>query len=140
MLVFVFGTLKEGFPNFGTNAGIRVPGVFATQHRYPFYLVGQRRSPWLINEPGHGEHVLGQVFQVDPEALKRMDLLERVSEPDGYERIQIQVTSQSDDPVGPVTVFAYLKRPRSLEKAEVVAGPLAEYTLEHAALYRPRAL
>ena len=34
-LVFVFGTLKEGFPNFATNRGVRVPGAFTTKYRYP---------------------------------------------------------------------------------------------------------
>jgi len=140
MLVFVFGTLKEGFPNFEANAGVRIPGIFVTHERYPFYLVGQRHSPWLLNTPGRGEHVLGQVFQVDLEALDQMDLLERVGEPDGYERVQIQVTSQSQDSGGPISVFAYLKPSRSLEGSEVIAGPLAEYTLEHAARYRKRAL
>jgi gamma-glutamylaminecyclotransferase len=140
MLVFVFGTLKEGFPNFGANAGVRVPGIFVTHQRYPFYLVGQRHSPWLINTPDQGEHVFGQVFQVELEALKQMDLLERVSEPDGYERVQIQVTPQSRDPGGLVNVFAYLKPPESLAGEEVMLGPLAEYTLEHAARYRKRAL
>jgi gamma-glutamylaminecyclotransferase len=139
MLVFVFGTLKEGFPNFEANAGVRIPGIFVTHKRYPFYLVGQRHSPWLLNTPGRGEHVLGQVFQLEFEALNQMDLLERVGEPDGYERVQIQVTPQSRDPGGPVSVFAYLKPSRSLEGAEVMAGPLAEYTLEHAARYRKRA-
>ena len=140
MLVFVFGTLKEGFPNFGANAGVRVPGIFVTHQRYPLYLVGQRHSPWLINTPDQGEHVLGQVFQVELETLKQMDLLERVSEPDGYERVQIQVTPQSRDLGGLTNAFAYLKPPGSLAGEEVMLGPLTEYTLEHAARYRKRAL
>ena len=140
MLIFVFGTLKEAFPNFSANSGVRVPGIFVTHERYPLYLIGQRHSPCLLNTPGRGEHVLGQVFQVELEALKQMDLLERVGEPDGYERIQIQVTLRSQDPGGLISVFAYLKPSGSLEGAEIIAGPLAEYTLEHAALYRKRAL
>ena len=140
MLIFVFGTLKEGFPNFGANAGTRVPGMFITQERYPLYLVGQRCSPWLIDTPGQGEHVRGQVFEVQPKALKQMDLLERVSEPDGYKRVQIQVTPQSPDVGHSISVFAYLKPPGSLEAAAIAAGPLAEYTFEHAARYRKRAL
>ncbi|WP_285414832.1 hypothetical protein [Variovorax sp. efr-133-TYG-130] len=32
-LVFVFGTLKEGFPNFTTNRGKRVAGEFVTVER-----------------------------------------------------------------------------------------------------------
>lgn len=48
-LVFVFGTLKEGFPNFATNKGVRRGGDFVTASRYPLYLVGERCSPWLID-------------------------------------------------------------------------------------------
>ena len=62
--VFVFGTLKEGFPNFATNRGRRVAGDFVTKERYPFYLVGERHSPWLIDQPGEGERIVGQVFEV----------------------------------------------------------------------------
>jgi gamma-glutamylaminecyclotransferase len=41
--VFVFGTLKQGFPNFHINRGRRVAGEFATGLAYPLYLVGERR-------------------------------------------------------------------------------------------------
>jgi hypothetical protein len=36
------------------------------------------------------------------------------------------------------SVFAYLKDPDALPGADIRQGPLAEYTLEHAALYRKR--
>ena len=50
--VFVFGTLKEGFPNFATNRGRRIAGGFVTVQRYPLYLVGERFSPWLLDAAG----------------------------------------------------------------------------------------
>ena len=40
-LVFVFGTLKEGFPNFRINKGIRVVGEFVTVQRFPLHLIGE---------------------------------------------------------------------------------------------------
>lgn len=137
--VFVFGTLKEGFPNFSTNAGTRVPGTFVTAQRYPFYLVGERHSPWLVNTPGHGEHVLGQVFDVGTDALEHMDLLERTRESDGYDRIEIEVRQQSAQDTVQLSAYAYLKHPRNLQGAEIKAGPFSEYTHEHAVLYRKRA-
>src|SRR2546425_4132829 len=70
--VFVFGTLKEGFPNFTVNKGLRVAGEFATVQRLPLYLVGERHSPWLINAPGQGHQVVGQVFQVNGVVLEEM--------------------------------------------------------------------
>ena len=138
--VFVYGTLKEGFPNFGTNTGARIPGVFVTKGRYPLYLVGERHSPWIVNTPGEGKPVVGQVFEVTRDVLERLDILQRVSAPDGYDRVQITVRSQSAGPAVELLVHAYLKHPRNLAGAEIMAGPFSEYTLEHAALYQKRAL
>jgi gamma-glutamylaminecyclotransferase len=135
--VFVFGTLKEGFPNFHINRGRRVPGDFVTVQVYPLYLVGERRSPWMLDQPGAGLNVRGQVFEVDDAALAQMDLLERIGEPDGYRRVRIAVAA----PPAPDTleVFAYLKNPTEFPPVAADAlGPLAEYTPTHAALYRWR--
>ncbi len=49
--VFVYGTLKEGFPNFEINRGVRLPGTFIMAERYPLYLVGERCVPWMILQP-----------------------------------------------------------------------------------------
>ena len=138
-LVFVFGTLKEGFPNFPTNRGRRLPGAFFTRERYPLYLVGERHSPWLVNAPGQGERIAGQVFEVDQAALDAMDALERIAEPDGYRRIVLEVEALDALSAGSLSVFAYLKQAQHFAPAEVRLGPFAEYTLAHAALYRARA-
>jgi gamma-glutamylaminecyclotransferase len=138
-LVFVFGTLKEGFPNFPSNRGVRKSGAFLTKERYPFYLVGERHSPWLIDAPGEGEQIVGQVFEVDQAALEAMDKLERVSEPDGYRRIVLEVTAVDVASQDSLSVFAYLKQAQHLVLEEIRFGPFPEYTVEHAALYRSRA-
>ena len=140
MRVFVYGTLKEGFPNYGANAGTRIPGVFVTEGRYPLYLVGERHSPWVVNMAGEGKRVVGEVFEVTPDILARLDILQRVSAPDGYERVQIVVRSQAAGSQARLQVHAYLKHPRNLAGAQIMAGPFTEYTLEHAALYQKRAL
>lgn len=137
--VFVFGTLKEGFPNFLSNQGTRVPGTFTTQERFPLYLIGQRYSPWLMDVPGEGHRVLGQVFEVDPAALDAMDQLERITEPDGYRRVLLEVARSDGDQPASLHVNVYIKPPECLDPAEIRLGPLAQYTHEHAALYRPRA-
>ncbi|WP_156486258.1 hypothetical protein [Marinomonas sp. TW1] len=46
--VFVFETLKEGFPNFNHNQGRRFRREFVTQKAFPLYLVGEGYSPWLM--------------------------------------------------------------------------------------------
>ncbi|MBS0454353.1 MAG: gamma-glutamylcyclotransferase [Proteobacteria bacterium] len=137
--VFVFGTLKEGFPNFATNKGRRIAGDFVTSQAYPLYLMGERHSPWLVDLPGAGLQVHGQVFEVDDETLAAMDRLERVHEPDGYLRTRVAVEPAMQD-MGrqAIEVFAYLKRAVQLDASQVRLGPLPDYTLAHAALYRPR--
>ncbi|MDM0052439.1 gamma-glutamylcyclotransferase [Variovorax sp. J22R115] len=136
--VFVFGTLKEGFPNSAVNTGVRVPGRFVTENRYPFYLVGERRSPWVLNSPGHGLHVEGQLFEVTDAGLEQMDSLERIGEPDGYERVRVPVREADAPSADTVETFIYLKNPALLRPEDVRAGPLGSYTEEHASLYRRR--
>jgi gamma-glutamylaminecyclotransferase len=138
-LVFVFGTLKEGFPNFATNQGTRRPGEFVTVERFPLYLIGERMSPWMIAKPGDGLQVRGQIFSVSANVLSAMDTLERIHEPDGYRRLKISVTSVADDERKALEVFAYLKPAEQFEIGMIKKGPLASYELSDALLYRPRA-
>jgi gamma-glutamylaminecyclotransferase len=137
-LVFVFGTLKEGYPNFATNRGRRIPGDFVTRERYPLYLMGERFSPWLVFLPGEGERVVGQLFEVDDAVLAAMDLLERVSEADGYRRVPIGVEGVGEASGSPRIVHAYVKPPEQFDGAQARLGPLTEYTMAHAGLYRSR--
>lgn len=134
--IFVFGTLKQGFPNFDHNSGLRVTGAFETRERYPLYLVGERFTPWMMDSPGQGHPVRGEVYAVDDNGLAQMDRLERVGLPDGYIRRTIPVTDKARGQQHMVMV--YLKQPVLLDPASIQEGPLAEYTLAHAARYRRR--
>jgi len=134
--VFLFGTLKEGFPNSSTNKGSRVDGEFLTKVRYPLYLVGERYSPWLVLSEGEGFQIRGQVFTIDEATLDDMDRLERIHQADGYRRVQVEVISESTGEE--MQVFVYVKPPAQLEGMLVQLGPLAEYELEHALLYQKR--
>ena len=136
-LVFVFGTLKAGFPNFGTNRGVRVPGSFQTVTPYPLYLVGERHSPWLLDDPGAGHCVVGELYRVDSAALAAMDKLERVSESDGYRRKLLELRGSEGELL---SAHAYLKQRQHLAPSDIRLGPLREYESEHAVLYRPRAV
>lgn len=138
VLVFVFGTLKEGFPNFPTNRGQRIPGEFRTVERYPLYLVGERLSPWMIDSAGEGEHVEGQLFSVDADTLAAMDRLERVQEVDGYRRIGVNVMPTNAADGREIVAFAYVKPVASLLGAHIRKGPMPQYALEDAVLYRRR--
>lgn len=138
-LLFVYGTLKEGFPNFAVNAGVRVGRNVHTRERLPLYLVGERRVPWLLQQPGVGFQVIGQVFAVDRKALEAMDRLEGTGEANGYRRATIELVGAGADETTAQSVYCYLKLPSQLEESMERLGPLEEYTLEHAALYRRRA-
>ncbi|WP_243711984.1 MULTISPECIES: gamma-glutamylcyclotransferase family protein [Marinomonas] len=134
--VFVFGTLKEGFPNFERNQGERIPGVFSTTVSYPLLLVGERYSPWLLLDAGEGHPVLGQVFSVDDDALAEMDALERITEPDGYRRVEMDVVNLDNGLTQRVWVYA--KPAHSVKGADVRMTLQGDYLLEHAALYVSR--
>jgi gamma-glutamylaminecyclotransferase len=129
-LLFVYGSLKEGFPNAHVNTGRRQPGSFRTRERLPFYLVGAGRLPCLVLQPGQGLQVLGQLFQVKAADLAAMDRVERVDDPQGYRRVRIGVEHVDDGSV--FDAFAYVQPAARLDPAQTMIGPLAEYTPDHA--------
>lgn len=129
--IFVYGTLKEGFPNHWRNAGRRVAGTFRTRQPYPFYVVRlatEDRAPWLLDSPGQGHPVVGQVFEVDPHELVEMDAFEEVHLPTGYVRAEVELVATHDDTVR-LLAHVYLKRPSELPDCLSIEGPFAEYTL-----------
>jgi gamma-glutamylaminecyclotransferase len=136
--VFVFGTLKSGFPNHWHLAGQEYLGTCATALTYPLYLIEPRHSPWLIDAPGSGHRVRGELYRVDHNCLRELDHLERISEPDGYFRTRIELISDKDS--SEFTASCYLKPSEALQDAEIKLGPLAEYQQEHARLYRTRSV
>jgi gamma-glutamylaminecyclotransferase len=135
--LFVYGTLKEGFPNHHFNTGRRLPGVFRTRQAFPLLVVrlaNEDRAPWLVNQPGHGFQVLGQVFEVAASALPAIDRLEELGQPTGYVRDEIELHNV-DDPSTPVRAFAYLKPEHHLCQCLAQEGPFSDYTLQLAQGY-----
>lgn len=142
-LVFVYGTLKEGFPNFSVNRGRRVAGQFVTIESYPLYIIGPIQVPWLVDRPGTGYPVIGELYQVDEETLAAMDLLEQVDEPGWYQRRPIQVTRHpAVTGAEAVSAFVYFGDPgrvddRAGSRASTDCfGPFPEYTLQQSRSYR----
>jgi gamma-glutamylaminecyclotransferase len=137
MLLFVYGSLKEGFPNFHVNKGRRVPGEFFTVRPYPLYLA-DGVLPCLLPQPGVGHRVRGQLFEVTADELQALDELERVGEPGGYARLQLEVECAGDpaagapNPGAAVQAWAYMQSAARLAGDAVHIGPIAEYTMEHA--------
>ncbi|WOL06992.1 hypothetical protein Cni_G15727 [Canna indica] len=94
-LVFTYGTLKRGFSNHCliqdlVRAGdAAFVGAARTSARLPL-VCGPYRVPFLLNFPGAGERVLGELYAVSPRALARMDELEGTRR-GHYERLPISV-------------------------------------------------
>ena len=134
--VFVYGTLKEGFANFGINTGRRIPGDYRTAERYPLHIVTEYHIPWLVNRPGSGERVTGQLFEVDDNTLREMDRLEQIDEDGWYARELIRVFPVGDDAGSGIEAFVYFGAASRLASDVVHAGPLAEFTAEQNERFR----
>ena len=92
--VFVYGTLKRGFPNFDAGMkGQRFIGRARTRDAYPLVVAGNWFSPILLYEPGVGRHVFGEAFEVSDQALAVLDRMEGTHLPNGYDRRKVSVES-----------------------------------------------
>jgi len=106
MKVFVFGTLKRGFPLHHGLAGARLLGEYCTVKRFPMLIAGPWYAPMSFNEPGVGHRVLGELYEVDEACLSRLDEMESVDQPGNF-RVSIEVTPIHGGT--PCTAFAYMK-------------------------------
>jgi gamma-glutamylaminecyclotransferase len=137
-LLFVYGTLQRGLPNHARNAG-RFLGRYRTRERLPLYVVrlpDEDRAPWLVDDPGRGDRVSGELYAVDVIALQAMDAFEEVDRPDGYVRVAVALDAVDDPAAPPLWAQAYLKPPDRLTACLAIEGPFEAYTPALAAGYR----
>lgn len=128
-LLFVYGSLKQGFPNAHINTGVRLPGRFRTRERLPMVLLGEGQVPCIVLSPGAGHQVLGEVYRVGDDDLATIDGLERLGQPDGYQRCTIAVEWLDAEVM--LDAFVYAKSPSQVGDVLDRLAPLAEYTLDH---------
>jgi len=140
--LFVYGTLKRGFANYNRylrmaehNGKARYLSTASTMNPYPMVVrpadpaINSSGAPQLLDDPGQGFHVEGEVFLIDHDTFHAMDILEGVHR-GRYCRRTIAV--QLSEPRGEireqecVTYFfaAADESTRSLP-------PRAAYTMEH---------
>jgi gamma-glutamylaminecyclotransferase len=132
--IFVFGTLQQGHRNFHVNRGQRVGDHWVTAQPFPLYVVGRYRLPWLLNRPGQGLPVIGQLYAVNDDTLAEMDRLERLDDPMWYERRQIAVRPHpGPGDAAPQTVWVYFGSEAGFADETVHAGPIDHYSLSLAA-------
>jgi len=135
--VFVYGTLKKGFPNHARHMRqARRLGTFRTRERYRLILNGDRYSPCMMTGSGQGRHVVGEVYAVDQAGLDTMDHLERIDRTDGYRRHRITVDCVDETQSDPQQVFVYLKAPEWVDDPR--SEPLEDYTPELGRRYQSR--
>lgn len=77
-LLFVYGTLKRGCQNHHYMAGQKFIGVARTGPGY--HLTDLGGYPAIAAKAGHPDGVVGEVWEIDPEGLKRLDEFEGVHE------------------------------------------------------------
>ncbi|XP_020572194.1 putative gamma-glutamylcyclotransferase At3g02910 [Phalaenopsis equestris] len=94
-VIFTYGTLKQGFYNHRLIQDMILAGdaaflgIALTADRYPL-VCGPYRVPFLINIPGAGELVSGELYAVSRRAIALVDELEGISR-GHYERLPITV-------------------------------------------------
>ena len=105
--LFVYGTLRSGYPNAAKNPGRVRLGRYVTVSAWPLMLCGERASPCLFPERGNGVLVAGELVDLDLAGFEQLDALERVSAPDGYRRRRILVGGEAG--AEPIAAHTYFK-------------------------------
>jgi gamma-glutamylaminecyclotransferase len=89
--VFVFGNLKRGFPLHEQGLrGARYLGACRTVERFPMFVAGPGYAPMMLNQPGAGLRVRGELYLIGAPSLSLLDTLESVGRP-GNDRLVIAV-------------------------------------------------
>ncbi|CAN0562794.1 unnamed protein product [Rangifer tarandus platyrhynchus] len=106
--VFVYGTLKTGQPNHrvlldGAHGRAAFRGRARTLEPYPLVIAGEHNIPWLLNLPGRGHRVAGEVYEVDGRMLRFLDEFEDC--PDMYQRTRLRVALEGAR--APLECFVY---------------------------------
>ncbi|KAM7365549.1 hypothetical protein PAMP_016466 [Pampus punctatissimus] len=92
--VFVYGTLKKGQPNYhrmfnNINGRAEFLASACTTQKYPLVIAGTYNIPFLLNIPGQGHRVHGEIYKVDEQMLKFLDDFESV--PTMYQRTLVKL-------------------------------------------------
>jgi len=79
--VFVYGTLKRGEPNFSVlstakNGFSQFLSEAETTTKFPLVVGTRYNIPFLLDRPGVGNFVKGEIFTVDEKMLEELDKLE----------------------------------------------------------------
>ncbi|XP_037552306.1 gamma-glutamylaminecyclotransferase B-like [Nematolebias whitei] len=92
--VFVYGILKKGQPNYhymmdSNNGKAEFVATAFTTHKYPLVIASKYNVPYLLNLPGRGHRVHGEIYKVDKRMLDFLDDFESV--PARYQRTVVEL-------------------------------------------------
>ena len=104
--IFAIGTLKKGYPLHGYLEGAEFLGQGTSCRPFPLVIAGPWFAPMLINEPGVGRHIKGELYRVSPDELAALDAAESVGRPGNYRQL-IEVDRIDDHQS--CYAFAYFK-------------------------------
>jgi gamma-glutamylaminecyclotransferase len=105
--VFAIGTLKRGFPFHERGlAAARFLGHFRSVKAYPLVIAGPWFAPMILDEPGVGHRIEGELYEVDDVGLARLDRLESIGVPGNFRR---PIEVESIDGNVKFTPFVFMK-------------------------------
>ncbi len=91
--IFVYGTLKRGCSNHHWLAGQQFIGEARTQPAFRMHDLGG--FPGMMRPASDGLSIEGEVWDVDPECLARLDVLEGIAIGE-YERVPVHLLPPFD--------------------------------------------
>ncbi|KAM4710650.1 gamma-glutamylaminecyclotransferase C-like isoform 2-T2 [Anableps anableps] len=92
--VFVYGSLKRGQPNYphmtdSNNGKAEFLATAVTVQKYPLVIATKYNIPFLLNLPGQGNRVHGEIYEVDEKMLEFLDQFENI--PTMYQRTVVEL-------------------------------------------------
>ncbi|XP_049609067.1 gamma-glutamylaminecyclotransferase [Syngnathus scovelli] len=125
--IFIYGTLKRGQPNHfrmldkSVGAAQLLASVVTTE-RFPLVIASEYNIPFLLNLPGQGHRVHGELYRVDKPLLHFLDDFEDI--PRMYQRTPVTLK-----------VKEWLGQPDDEEMS--VAGSIIEAFVYSTTTYQP---
>jgi len=99
--LFIYGTLKNSYPNHHYLKNGLFLGNATTVSKYPMIYSGN--FPCLYDKKDTGNIIQGECYEIDEKDLKRIDSLE--GHPNFFERKEIEICLNNET----ITVFCYFK-------------------------------